>query len=951
MNKNDKLIAVIGVVILVIASIGIYYWEPDEEKERTADIVDFVDVSGVFSNTPDAVSVSDSSPFYALIATPLAVNYDAEGVQHVIPLYVKDSDELSHAVERVESQIGISIDEVIDDSKSVKESSLYIAKKHWESSDAVLLIKNNEIGYSLGVVAAPLASYLSIPIIVSDELDVDVKEVLQDLGVKYSFVCGDIEGYGDYIKFDDVDDTVNVSIKLLMKKFGDIGYITLANPRDAWPPEVLDKKTISFDGTVKSMAIFPSNVINIISTFFSKEVEHVFEIPEDFKYALVKVDLKNLEDPEYIEKFSDDIVVDGSLTAYTRTIASPAKRDINGNIENDRFYYETILYDMGGEEYDIKLTGNFHTLKQVNYELRITIEKLSNPYYPMMKQFSSIAPYLTAYHRGIVFAKPEFAFAADDDKLLDGNTLPGTTTAKLNPLLIPVINRHVFENIHEPLNDLLAKITDITSTEYLTKHCKIFPFYIALVGDTIMLPQYYYRSPHNDPFYDPGLTYGTNVPSDFIYGNVDPEAYFMQPHTGLEDVENDLYSNYPEVENIVGRITGWDIQDASALIARTIFYEDIIEKMGSWKDNAVIMSGAGLEFQKIPIFNTIYNLLGHRDPMKFPSGEQHFVSMRLDRDLEKGGFDTVTTERGQSQRIGYSDEALWDIKHDGLLNRLFFPRLLVKLIQGFDSVHSLSSLKWWREAFSGGSSIKGGELQENSNMILSHSHAIWFSLSHGDIMLYASGGPPILYQILARFVPIISFRTPLNQHGGYSVRSVENMNMGPSIMFIEGCGSGKIDSLHPTNTISNAYLHAGVNAFISPTTFSAIGGYLEPRPKWPLFPNGVGLGILGYLNAAKNAKNGIYPPVHFCFVIFEKAYNKMFEENVDIGRALRDAKNAFLPEQANVTYLWTPPLTYTETTGGGGDRVIVEKYSTIYQLNLLGDPAFNPYEPCNEGGK
>ena len=31
------------------------------------------------------------------------------------------------------------------------------------------------------------------------------------------------------------------------------------------------------------------------------------------------------------------------------------------------------------------------------------------------------------------------------------------------------------------------------------------------------------------------------------------------------------------------------------------------------------------------------------------------------------------------------------------------------------------------------------------------------------------------------------------------------------------------------------------------------------------------------------------------------------------------------------------------------NRFPVEKYCTIYQINLLGDPAFNPYEPCNEG--
>jgi len=962
MRKNDKLVVSLGVVILIAASIGIYFWNPGETVAETVKIEEVFSVSSVYSGEPDAVTVSDNCSFYALIATPLTVHYDNNGLQYVKPLYVKNSDEVSQAIIRVEEQIGIQVDEIIDETKTAKETSLYIANKYWVSSDAVLLIEDNETGYNLGVVATPMASYLGIPVIVTNEVDQDVRAVLSDLGVKYSLVCGDIEGYGKSIKFNDADEIVNASIELVRERFGDVEYITIANPRDAWPPEVLDETQLYFDGTLKSGSLFPSQFFDAMKQ--EKKII-TFSIPEDYKYALVNVDFKNLEEPENIEKFGDSVVLQGSLIGFARTGASPSERDVNGNVECDRFHYETVLYDMGGEEFDIKLVASFHTLDQADYELYITIEKLSDPYYPLMNQLSSNAPYLAAFHKGIVYAKPEFAFAADDDVILDGKTLTGNTQVMKNPILIPVLNRHVYENIHEPLNELLAKLKDIdisddAGKESLTKACRIDPFYIALIGDTTMIPQYYYRSPHNDPFDHQDKMYGTGCPSDFIYGNIDPETYFMQPHIGKEDTENDLYStsDYPEVENIVGRITGWDVQDASALIARTVFYENIIEKMGDWKDNAVVMSGAGLEFQKLPIFNTIYNILGQHEPMKFPTGEQHFLNMRTSGNLEEGEFNVEVAERGQAQRVGYTDEALWEIKHDGILNRLFFPRSLVKRAQGFESINSLFDLDWWRESFSDQSGIKGGELQENSNIILSNSHGIWFGFEHGDCMLHYMGGPPILYQILGRFIPLVGgFRSPLDSIGGYNVRSVSNMELGPSVLFVEGCGSGKIDSVHPENTISNTYLHSGVNAYISPTTYSAIGGYLEPRPKWPLLDEGVGLGIVGYLKAALNARRGSYPPVHFCGVIFEKSYQSLIEDNVDIGTALRNAKNEFLPEEADVTYLWTPPLdgstdtpTYTMTAAGsGGDRVIVEKYCTIYQLNLLGDPAFNPYEPCNEG--
>jgi len=209
--------------------------------------------------------------------------------------------------------------------------------------------------------------------------------------------------------------------------------------------------------------------------------------------------------------------------------------------------------------------------------------ELDNPYYPTMKQFSSLAPYLTAYHKGIVFARPDFAFAANDDVKYKGETLPGNTQVFYSPMLIPVANQHVYEKIYEPMNELMSKIKHIDisdTTQHLQEACFENPVYVALVGDTVMLPQYYYRSPHSDPFTKPKSgVYGTNCPSDFIYGNIDPEPYSLLPHP-KEHLENDLWTEFPIAENIVGRITGWDAQDASALIARTVFYDNVISGLG-----------------------------------------------------------------------------------------------------------------------------------------------------------------------------------------------------------------------------------------------------------------------------------------------------------------------------------------------------------------------------------
>ena len=993
MKKNDNLVVIFGVIVLILASIGIYYWEPEATGESPADDQDFFKITGtMMEHQPDAISVTDDDPFYSLIATPLAINYNETGIQTVKPLYIENKEVLSDAIKRLKYE---QLDDFIvtnlieKDINSSKNLSIKVAKKYWESSPAALIIKNDYLGYCQGVMATPLASYMRIPIIVTDNIDQDITELLRDLGVKKTLVCGEnISGFGKVKRFENIDEIVNMTMDLLIEKFKtkendyEIDYITITNPRDAFLPEVLEiNDTQTKKGKITIQNIFPSHLIAGIKASGGSTFK--FKIPEDYKYARVRIHLQTDEKPEYCEEFGDNILIQGSLVTYARSVASPFKKDESGNIIADQFNWETTLYDSGGEEFTIKINPTFMVNPSANFEITATIENLDSPYYPQMPQLSSLAPYLTAYHKGIIYGQPEFAFVADDEAKLNGETLPGSTTVFRNPKLIPLINRHVMDNIHKPINELVAKIKGIhlddedKQIQTLTEECLWDPLFIALVGDTIMLPQYYYRSPHNDPFSNPDRAYGTNCPSDFIYGNIDPIDYSYQPQYGSKDVENDLYPNnkndkypqgFPEVENIVGRITGYDIQDASALIARTIFYDDIIYNalVDEWRDKAVVLSGAGLEFQRLPFFNFIYNLLNKHDPMKFPTGEQYFLGMRAEYLLKQAGFDVEVLERGQAQRIGFSKEALSAIKTDGILNRLLifgFPKLKVQIIQGLENIRSLFSIDWWKKALSDGSGIKGGEIQENSNLIMSNSHGIWFEFEHGDAMLATMGGNYLLYQILSRFIPIIKgFYSGLEHHGAYSVREVSEMKLGPSFVFVEGCGSGKIDSIHPTNTIANAYLHAGVNAYISPTTYSAIGGYLEPRPTWDILPidAGVGFGIVGYLTAVKNARKNVYPPVHFCGYIFEKAYQCINNNDATIGEALRDAKNLYLPNNFDVKYLWTPPLSIISslpedlkddiiTTSSAGSNVPVEKYCAVYQLNLLGDPAFNPYDPQNEG--
>ena len=84
--------------------------------------------------------------------------------------------------------------------------------------------------------------------------------------------------------------------------------------------------------------------------------------------------------------------------------------------------------------------------------------------------------------------------------------------------------------------------------------------YLGIVGDTKMIPMYYYRLKWPATWEPMGL------PTDNHFADIDNNTYTL--------------------ELSIGRILGWDVQDTSALIARTLFYNAIIDKIPSTGDAA-----------------------------------------------------------------------------------------------------------------------------------------------------------------------------------------------------------------------------------------------------------------------------------------------------------------------------------------------------------------------------
>ena len=936
MNGGKYLLTLVvaGLVLTTACSTIIGAQDYQMEAKSQPCIVDEFDVRSELTDViPMSLTVSDADPFYALIATPLTIHYDEEGSQEVLPLYVENFDNPSSAVERAKDQIGTYVDFVINDAFPPKDVSLYLAKTFWEETTTALVIKDSTLGYQLGIVASPLASYLTIPIIVTDAIDGEVIEVFDELGVENIYACGELFACPyNIIELNDVDNIVQECRDAISDRFDEtVNYITLTNPLDIEKPAILNTTTYQFSEKIGSSCFLPTQAFNALLGAYGV---HEFSLPEDYTYCNLKIDVRNL-DSTYAEDLGDRIFFllispDNETYVYGNTAGGIPLRDGNGDIIEDRLHYEIVIYDKPGN-YTLQMFGQWFATRGGSYEITITLDKLDHPIYPLMDGISSLAPYLTAYHKGIVYAKPEFAFAADDDVFYNGSTCPGVSQAGTNPALLEPANDHAW-GIHEQLNALLADIAEIPveNLEELRDHYAEHPCYIAIVADPTMVPMYFYENPDGMPDNTGAYIMGYAVPSDFIWGDID-----IDPN----DPENNTYTSWPFQENVVGRVTGKDAQDCSALIARTIFYETIIDNMEGWKNNGLVQTGCGLEFQNLPLLTRLSHLLysGRGEPTKFPTGESGFINKRMKEQMETGDFNVTNTMFLASQREGFTTDELLTIKRSGLLNRLLFPARIIEFLSSDEKV-------------------VGGALHLNSSLIFTFAHGFYNLYEHGDVFIDSRGFPGVT--MISRIYPRV--RSSLSNKGSYDLRAVDNMEYGPSVIFVVSCITGRTDGMRGENVLSQAYIHAGVNAFIGATRVTADPGYLEPRP----LPGGWGLGLLGYIKAWLDLQiKGEYPDSHFGALLGEDFILGLIENDADTGTALRDAKNQYLEKDANSTFLWSPPLMlssgnplldqeYLEslpTQINERTRVLDKKYVCLHEFTLYGDPAFNPYQPCNEG--
>jgi hypothetical protein len=344
MGKGMKKLLAVVLIVVLIGGAAYYLIKAKGYETGVATLSDVLNSKSdrKIANMPTIAS--HESPYYTLIGTPIALYYEKTTtpptgfalnvtapyvnisvntlipgsewmVRYASPLLVVCDKEPSRAVIRFMGQynnpsvvtIGdvpstLSSDErewdptsvTLDVTKSfegsAKSVSLSVAKYFWKSSDGVVLIKNNQDGYNQAVVAVALASYVNIPVIVTDTVDENVAKTLESLGVKYSLVCGDMKGYKLTKRFSSVEEIQDWTASVVRQRLGenDVSYITMANPMDTYEPDALNTYTPSWSPATATITHSASKSYPGRPEMGEGPAQY-FDVP--YTYANVKVDV------------------------------------------------------------------------------------------------------------------------------------------------------------------------------------------------------------------------------------------------------------------------------------------------------------------------------------------------------------------------------------------------------------------------------------------------------------------------------------------------------------------------------------------------------------------------------------------------------------------------------------------------------------------------------------
>ncbi len=658
MADRKRQIAAVGVVLILVVAIFAVLSGPGGEAEDTADFDDLLASQSTRTMIEDGGSIvaSDEDPFYAILSTPVAVHYEETGDRMATPLLVAGDDpdmSVNRLLLAYNRPTVITVGPVDDLSvptsmkvlaEDVKHTSTEVAETFWTKADGAMIVRGDKEGYDLAVAGAALASYLDIPVIVTDEICPGVTSTLDGLGVKYTVCLGDAPGYGKVYRLEtltEIQDTLANFIKDPMGIGGELEYLAIANPDDVVAPTVLDTTVFHFEDQIYAHSARDNVLAG--TTPVPAEVDYDFDVPGDYEFCNVHFTLKfranqwadEIGSRIYVYAFDGDEEMDGEPAMET-FFGTPAGRiegeyrivDFDLALNNDTGTH--LLSLMAREVWSGSPPGPAGLIKAEPewFYLDVVVEKLESPVYPLMDSISSLAPYLTAFRQGVTMASPSYSLMSPS---YQGCVACDEPT--INEKGLWAANVKAME-IHNETVETLARLVGVETEglmedhdmlNELADHYYYNPVSVGIIADTNMVPHYYFPG---------GMAQeGYGEPGDIIYGDIN-----MDPLDPPNDVgDGRVNSAYPDLELPVGRIDGYNVGDASALLSRTFFYYDIIDSFvgyqqgdvhAEWKNNGYVFLGS-----EIPV-ETMY-----------PS-----LITQVNSEFSDGGFTPKTTTEGLSHR-------------------------------------------------------------------------------------------------------------------------------------------------------------------------------------------------------------------------------------------------------------------------------------------------------------
>ncbi len=713
--------------------------------------------------------------------------------------------------------------------------SLEVASENWVASDGAMIVEPSQLGYNMATMLMPLASYLDIPVIIADKVDGSVKGTLRNLGVRFTIVCGNTGGYGKvmrfpvtshdsdiYTEYETAELAFHTTRTILEDRLGiEADYLTIANPLDSHDYTITATEEYHFEDVVgdSSSGNYPGAAPNAPDGPIER-----FEIPEGWNFANLRVDVKmDVSQADGLSAYTlpeiiADLRTEGNAHDSGERIYAYIGYDGNEDGAINADHAEDKLYFFGGSPGTKYITAqpddptskpiwaHFYTeLAQVNsegpmdiqvlarlptdddgeaeYTIDIYIDKMETlkgryagkmaevPVYPLMKDASSMAGYITAHHGGLILSKPQFAVhspgyigcqgcgvpAANEDTLDDANqsailvkkdiiwALGQLKGVEIHPQNYDFVD---YRNMPDEIPAEIDMIVNLAADYQEDFYSNGDEFCIAIVGDSNMIPQFYYASGQGDP------TEGFGMPSDNFYMSVDADPYDAPFDLIIpNDAPYDNVNEYdPDFEVAVGRFTGWDAQDISALIARSAFYLDIIDNHRGDANDGIQLDD---EWKM-----SAYTTLGTIPPVEVAALDLQ----KFERMAQAAGFYTGP--------------------------------------EGEEHYNQLSRRQYTEDSY------------ESANFI--------FFCSHGFYYWYV----PTAQEGADGIPDPVSKAT--YGGGAYDVAHVRYMDFGPTVIFGSSCVTGRIDGLYPENALSLAFLHAGMNAYVGATRMS--WGTVVPIP-------------------------------------------------------------------------------------------------------------------------